>query len=162
MKRATVALFLATIAGAALTLPADDAAADDLTIIDTRIDSSGDLVMRITERDLPGFESFMFRALARGEATYVCVNAGGEPLPGRQHRQTVRNLRVQDDGTFRSDRDGMLEGRLTLRLNARPTLDCPGRSRIELAIVRFNRIQVTRRGESDSAPYIERRFLTLP
>lgn len=161
MKRATVALFLAAVAGAALTLPAGDAAAYDLDIEYARIGDNGGLSLYFTEKYLYRYESYRYRATARVDATWVCINPAGEPLGGPQHRESVYNVWVDDEETFRSDRYGDLEGRMSLWLDERPSLYCPGRSRRELAYIRYHDIRVSRRGESDTTGSVWRYFYRL-
>lgn len=161
MKRTKEALFLAALAGAALSSPADDAAAANLTVTRATISRAGHLNLNISERAMGEFRVSKYRGSARAEATFVCVDQDGEPLGGAL-QETLSDVQVQGERSFRSNQNGLLQGLLTLRLDATPALDCPDGSTPALARVQYTSILVSRPGAYTTAAPVQVDFIEVP
>lgn len=125
---------------------------------DSSVDGSGRLVVSFDERGL-GNGDVTYELTADGEATYACINRGGNPSASNKR---TTNEEVTSGGTF-STKNGRIRESLTAGPPSAGDFSCPPGQRLVLAGVSYTNIVLTdtTNDVSTDVPDASRTFFTV-
>jgi len=111
----------------------------------TAVLSGNDLVVTWKEAGLGDNQNISYIAGATANATYVCVNNGGQ-CPNAANKVTVTGP-VFKAGTFASGKNGSITASLTINPPPATKLDgstftCPGTQTVTFSIVTYSLVQI--------------------
>lgn len=127
--------------------------------VNSSVDSGGALVVSFDQRGLGG-DNVDYTLTADAEATYACINGGGNN-PSAANKRTF-NAEVTAGGSFQV-KNGRVQGTLTAGPPSAGGFSCPSGQRLVLAGVSYTNIVLTdtTNGVSTAAPGASRTFFNV-
>ena len=140
INKGLVAIPIVAVSALLLMAPLLASAASPHFVRASSSQSGNNLVCSFKEAGLGSGTTVTVKCSADARAVYGCIN-GGEKHPKAANKETV-NAKVSESGTFSSDKNGNVEGSLTVEPPDAGNFSCPPGQELRLLSVTYTNVEV--------------------